>query len=114
ERFVQVPEGLPRNARYLALTVAGDSMTPLMHSDDVVLVKLGQELARDAIVVAWHPDHGYVVKCVGNLRGGGVELLSVNPEFPPITILRQPSLILGTVLARWCAHEVAEGGETPA
>jgi hypothetical protein len=33
-----------------------------------------------------------------------VELASLNPEYPPIVIQRDPSLVLGTVLLRWCTH----------
>ena len=103
ESWVAVPPDVGRG-RYVALTVSGDSMTPLMHSGDVVLVKLGGVAARDSVVVARRPDDGYVVKRVGRLRPSSVELLSLNPEFPPITVPRTEQSIVGTVVMRWCAH----------
>ena len=62
------------------------------------------ELVPDSVVVARVPDGGYVVKRVGGIVGSRVELASLNAEYPPIVIPRDPSLVLGTVLLRWCTH----------
>jgi hypothetical protein len=104
ESWVRVPEGLARG-QFVALTVRGESMAPLLHSGDVVLTRLGGELRRDAMVVARRPDEGYVVKKVGRLDTESVELLSLNPEFPPVHIPRDERLVVGTVVLRWCGHE---------
>jgi SOS-response transcriptional repressor LexA len=106
ESWVSVPPEVGRG-RYVALTVSGNSMTPLMHSGDVVLVKLGAAPVRDSVVVARRPDHGYVVKRVGRVQGSSVELLSLNPDFPPITVPRTEQSIVGTVVMRWCGHAAA-------
>jgi len=103
ERWIPLPDGAP-DGRYVALRVTGDSMVPLLHDGDTILVKLGDELVPDAVVVARVPDGGYVVKRVGGLAGSRVELESFNPDYPPIVIPRDPSLVLGTVLLRWCSH----------
>ena len=103
DTWVRVPDEMPRGD-YVALTVKGDSMLPLIHSDDVVLVKLGAEVARDTIVVARRPDDGYVVKRVGRVSPSTVELISLNPDYPPSTIERGEGTIAGTVLLRWCGH----------
>ena len=103
DSWVRVPDEMPRGD-YVALTVKGDSMLPLIHSDDVVLVKLGTEVARDTIVVARRPDDGYVVKKVGRVSPSTVELISLNPDYPPTTIERAEGAITGTVLLRWCGH----------
>lgn len=103
DSWVRVPDGMPRGD-YVALTVKGDSMLPLIHSDDVVLVKLGNEVARDTIVVARRPEDGYVVKRVGRVSPSTVELISLNPDDPPMTIERAEGAVTGTVLLRWCGH----------
>ena len=103
DRWIPLPEGTP-DGKYVALRVTGDSMVPLLHDGDTILVKLGEELAPDAVVVARVPDGGYVVKRVGGFAGSRVELASLNPDYPPIVIARDPSLVLGTVLLRWCTH----------
>ena len=106
DRWIPLPDGSP-DGKYVALRVTGDSMVPLLHDGDTILVKLGDELVPDAVVVARVPDGGYVVKRVGGIAGSRVELASLNAEYPPIVIPRDPSLVLGTVLLRWCTHGTA-------
>ena len=103
DRWIPLPQGTP-DGKYVALRVTGDSMVPLLHDGDTILVKVGDELVPDAVVVARVPDGGYVVKRVGGIVGSRVELASLNPDYPPIVIPRDPSLVLGTVLLRWCTH----------
>lgn len=101
--WASIPDDVPAG-RHVALKVAGDSMTPFLHGGDTVLVKLGDAIAGGSVVVARRPDDGYVVKRVGRVAGGEVELLSLNPDYPPISIPRDGRLVLGTVVLRWCDH----------
>jgi len=101
--FVQLPDHV-EHGQYVALTVAGDSMTPLLHTGDTILVKLGSELMADHVVVARHPEQGYVVKQVGRVTPLRVELTSLNADYPALEIPNDASLILGTVILRWCPH----------
>jgi SOS-response transcriptional repressor LexA len=100
---IPLPDDIPRG-KYLALMVRGDSMEPLIHTGDMVLVKLGDTLARDSVVVARDIDGGYVVKKVGRLRAKSIELESLNPAYPSMRVGRVPGSVLGTVLLRWCDH----------
>lgn len=102
ESWIELPRPpeLPRG-RYVALRISGESMAPLMHSGDVVLVRLGPRLVRDSVIVARRPDDGYVVKRVGAVRRTAIELRSLNPEFAPVIIPRSESLVVGTVVLRW-------------
>ena len=106
EAAVALPSSLPRG-EYVALTVLGDSMEPLLHSGDLVLVRRGAELKPGAIVVMHDSDAGYVVKKVGHVQARTVELLSLNPSYARRHVRRTRSSVLGTVLLRWCQHEVA-------
>ena len=99
-----LPAELPRG-RHLALRVSGESMEPVVHAGDVIVVRLGADVARDTVVVARGADDGYVVKRVGVLSRRSVELLSLNPAFPPVRIQRLANAVLGTVVLRWCAHD---------
>ncbi len=103
DSWLEIPPGVPVG-QYLALKVAGESMAPLMHTGDTVLVRLGAEVDRDTVVVARHPEDGYVCKRVGRIRGDVIELTSLEAGHPPITIPRDPRFILGTVLMVWCEH----------
>lgn len=104
ERWVALPEGVD-DGRYVALTVAGDSMEPLLASKDMILVRLGSELAPGSVVVARHPDDGYLVKRVGRVSDREVELESLNEAYEPVSIPHDESLVLGTVVLRWRSLE---------
>ena len=96
------PDAAP--GQHVALTVRGESMEPLLHAGDTILVKLGPELRRESVVVARRPDDGYVVKRVARVGRRVVELASFNAGYPPIRIPRRDDLILGTVLMCWRAQ----------
>jgi phage repressor protein C with HTH and peptisase S24 domain len=97
---VDVPDDLPR-APYVALQVAGDSMEPLIHSGDMVLVRVEDKATPGTVVVARDPEHGYVVKEVGRLTAHGIELRSLNPAFPTMRVPHGAGAVLGTVVLRW-------------
>ena len=101
DEWLTLPDELP-SGRYLALTVRGESMTPVLHSGDVILLRLGSRLEQGAVVVVRHPENGYVVKCIGALLQERVKLVSFNTDYPPVEIPRDDSLVLGTVILRWC------------
>jgi phage repressor protein C with HTH and peptisase S24 domain len=103
---VELPEAFP-SGRYVALTVAGESMEPLLHSGDTILVRLGTEATRGAIVVARHPENGYIVKRVASLQPRAIQLASLNASYPTVKLPRRGDLIVGTVVLRWCAHGAA-------
>ena len=98
--WLELPEDVPPG-QHVALTVSGDSMEPLLHAGDTILIKLDPEVRRGAVVVARRPDDGYVVKRVSRVGPKVVELSSLNPGYPPIRIPRRDDLVLGTVLMCW-------------
>jgi SOS-response transcriptional repressor LexA len=104
--WLELPEDVPPG-QHVALTVRGDSMEPLLHAGDTILLKLDPELRRGAVVVARRPDDGYVVKRVSRVGPKVVELASLNPRYPPIRIPRRDDLVLGTVLMCWRQHPPA-------
>ena len=105
---IDVPEDLPR-APYLALEVTGDSMEPLLHSGDTVLVRVEERAMPRTVIVARVPDHGYVVKEVAAVTADGLELRSLNSAFPPVRVPHAAGAVLGTVLLRWCPHGASIG-----
>ncbi|HEY7898693.1 MAG TPA: S24 family peptidase [Gemmatimonadaceae bacterium] len=103
EQWVELPAEA-RAGEYLALTVAGDSMTPCLHGGDVILVNPRKAVTRDCIVVARRADdgyeNGYVVKHVTRCGKSVLELSSFNSEYAPFTIERTPGAVVGVVVAR--------------
>lgn len=103
ERWLRVPDALP-DARYLALRVVGTSMAPMLRSGDVVLVRAdarGREVRPGRVVVARHPDDGYVCKRVHAVGARDVALASLEPGHALLRLPRDPALVVGTVVAAW-------------
>jgi SOS-response transcriptional repressor LexA len=103
EAWVELPNDTPAG-EYVALRIVGDSMTPLMHTGDTVLVKRGPDTQRDTVIVARHPDDVYVCKRVSSVGRTSIELASLAPGRPPITIPRDARFVVGTVVLVWCTH----------
>jgi len=102
--WVELPDHIAPG-QHVALMVRGDSMEPLLHSGDTILVELGPELRRGAVVVARQSDDSYVVKRVTRICGPVLELESLHPGYPPIRIPRRGDTVLGTVLMCWRASK---------
>lgn len=96
DRWVELPDGT-RGAKHVAVSVHGESMTPVLLPHDVIVVRIGTEAAVGQIVVARLPDGGHVVKRVASVTRLTVELESFNAEFTPFHIPRDSSLIVGAV-----------------
>jgi SOS-response transcriptional repressor LexA len=103
EVWVRVPDDAPPG-QYVSLSVVGESMDPLLHTGDSVLVRVDPNVVRDTVILARLPEGGYVVKRVGKLTRTRLELLSLNPAFAPISVPREANTVLGTVILRWCPH----------
>ena len=99
--WVRIPPDVPPG-RYLAIRIAGDSMEPAIRHGDTILVRLETDIKRDTVVVARHPEDGYVCKRVHRLLKERIELSSLAPDRPLVVIPRDPRLIVGTVVLVWC------------
>ena len=107
DEWVELPRDTPPG-QYVALKVSGDSMAPLLRTDDVILVRLGPKVERDTVVVARLPEGGYVVKRVGQIGRTRLVLTSLNAAVPPLTVPRAAGAVVGTVVMRW-----SEGAHRP-
>jgi SOS-response transcriptional repressor LexA len=109
DTWVALPADLP-SSRYVALRVVGDSMLPLLHSGDLVLLDLDAPVRPGMIAVARHPEHGYVVKRVARMGADGspLSLVSLNPAYPAVSLERVPGALMGPIVLRWCPHAPAK------
>lgn len=114
DSWIDLPPDVAPGA-YIGLGVKGDSMEPLMHTGDTILVRIGGDLQSDTVVVARHPENGYVVKRLARLTSTTVHLTSLNDAYPALALPRDPALIVGTVIMRWCAHgeDASSSGTCP-
>jgi len=108
ESWIDVPlelEGGP----FLALSISGDSMVPLVHTGDTVLVRVSPVVRMNTVVVARHPEDGYVCKWVRSVGRRRLTLASLDPSRADVVIPHDRSLIVGTVVVAWCHHDRAVG-----
>lgn len=103
--WIELPPDVPPG-QYIALKIVGNSMAPLMHTGDTVLVRIGSDVQRDTVIVARHPDDGYVCKRVSRVRREVIELSSLERDRPLIVVPRDPACIVGTVVLVWCHHRM--------
>ena len=104
DQWIVRPDELPPGD-YLALRVSGDSMTPLLHDGDTIVLRIGGEASPETVVVARLPDDGYVVKKVARADADFLELESLNDAYSSRSVPRRDAAVLGTVVMRWCVHE---------
>jgi len=100
DRWLELPDDITPG-RYVALRVAGDSMTPVLCPREVILIQLDSTPRVDDLVVARLPDQSHVVKRIASIEDGSIELASFNPDYRPIFVAREPSPVVGTVIARF-------------
>jgi len=72
--------------RVYALEIAGDSMEPLYREGDIVIVQPSASVRRGDRVVARTREGEVIAKTLGRRTEQAVELISVNPAYPPRTV----------------------------
>lgn len=100
DRWLELPDDIP-SGRYVALRVAGDSMRPVLDAREVILIDLDAAPRVDDLIVARLPDQSNVVKRIASMKGSTIELASFNPDYESIFVARDPSPVVGTVIARF-------------
>jgi len=90
---------------YFALRVRGNSMDPLIRHGDIVIVRKQDEYNDGDIVIALVNGNEGVCKILEYRNNGGIALLSINPDFPPMTfnaeqIENLPVRIMGRCVER--------------
>ncbi len=103
DSWIELPQGTPAG-RYLAVRIKGESMVPLLHTGDTILVQLDVPIERGRLILVQMPDGGYAAKKVGRVTTTRIELLSLNPDFAPVMIQRDERKVIGTVVMLWCGH----------
>ena len=98
EEYINVPLKYAKEGN-IAITVTGDSMSPKIQSEDIIIVDtLDQEFCDKKICVVNFNDDLYV-KTIST-SDGEMSLVSVNPFYPPIRVKRTDHLkIIGRVVS---------------
>lgn len=90
---------------FFALRVRGPSMEPLIRHGDIVIVRRQDEYNDGDIVVALVNGNEGVCKLLEYRNNGGIALLSLNPDFPPMNFTAEqienlPVRIMGRCVER--------------
>lgn len=90
---------------YFALRVRGTSMEPLIRHGDIVIVRRQEEFNDGDIVIALVNGDEGVCKLLEYRNNGGIALISLNPDFPPMTFSAEqienlPVRIMGRCVER--------------
>ena len=90
---------------YFALRVRGTSMEPLIRHGDIVIVRRQEEFNDGDIVIALVNGNEGVCKLLEYRNNGGIALISLNPDFPPMTFTAEqienlPVRIMGRCVER--------------
>ncbi len=68
------------------IAVKGDSMEPLLHDGDLILIDQAQTKPVDGRIFVARFDSDLFVKRLQRLPGDKLQLLSSNPVYPPLTV----------------------------
>ena len=91
--------------QFFALRVRGPSMEPLIRHGDIVIVRKQDEYNDGDIVIALVNGNEGVCKLLEYRNNGGIALLSLNPDFPPMNFTAEqienlPVRIMGRCVER--------------
>lgn len=106
--WVELPDDVA-DGRHVALTVHGDSMEPMLHAGDTILVRLDARATVGDVIVARRPEDGHVVKRVSEITGDRLVLSSLNAAYDALEVPNAPGTVVGTVVLRWCRHGERRG-----
>lgn len=81
-----------------ALEVTGDSMEPVYRRGDRVVIAPGAAVRRGDRIVAKTTDGEVLAKELGRTTARTVELISLNPKYPPRTLARSDVLWMARIL----------------
>lgn len=98
----EISEGLAKTGEFFGLKIKGDSMTPDICNNDIVIVRQQDDAENGDIVIATINGDEATCKRLRKYRGG-IELLSINPSYKPLEfsnedIVEKPVKIIGKVV----------------
>ena len=81
-----------------ALEISGDSMEPAYREGDRIIVAPGADIRRGDRVVAKTREGEVLAKLLGRITENRVELVSLNPAYPPRELMREELAWIARIL----------------
>ncbi len=98
EGTLPLPRAWVRDEEVFLLRIAGDSMAPLLHPGDLVMVRVQPRVAQGEIAVVLVHDEATVKRVFE--EAGGLVLKGDNPAFPPLRFAPEEAAELVQVLGK--------------
>ena len=100
--YEEISEDMAKHGEYFALKIQGDSMTPRICNNDVVIVRQQNDAENGDIVIATINGDDAVCKRLQKYNDG-IALISLNPQYDPIYLKKdeideKPVRIIGKVV----------------
>jgi len=100
--YEEITEDMVKHGEYFALKIQGDSMTPRIWNNDVVIVRQQDDAENGDIVIAAINGDDAVCKRLQKYNDG-IALISLNPQYEPIYFKKdevdeKPVRIIGKVV----------------
>ena len=100
--YEEITEDMAKHGEYFALKIQGDSMTPRIWNNDVVIVRQQDDAENGDIVIAAINGDDAVCKRLQKYNDG-IALISLNPQYEPIyfkkdEVVEKPVRIIGKVV----------------
>lgn len=100
--YEEITEDMSKHGKYFALKIQGDSMTPRIFNNDVVIVRQQDDADNGDIVIVTINGDDAVCKRLQKYNDG-IALVSLNPQYEPIylkkdEIANKPVRIIGKVV----------------
>lgn len=100
--YEEITEDMSKHGKYFALKIQGDSMTPRIFNNDVVIVRQQDDAENGDIVIVTINGDDAVCKRLQKYNDG-IALVSLNPQYEPIylkkdEVANKPVRIIGKVV----------------
>ena len=100
--YEEITEDMSKHGKYFALKIQGDSMTPRICNNDVVIVRQQDDAENGDIVIVTINGDDAVCKRLQKYNDG-IALVSLNPQYEPIylkkdEVANKPVRIIGKVV----------------
>ena len=100
--YEEITEDMSKHGKYFALKIQGDSMTPRIFNNDVVIVRQQDDADNGDIVIVTINGDDAVCKRLQKYNDG-IALVSLNPQYEPIylkkdEVANKPVRIIGKVV----------------
>lgn len=100
--YEEITEDMARHGEYFALKIQGDSMSPRIWNNDVVIVRQQDDAENGDIVIATINGDDAICKRLQKYNDG-IALISLNPQYEPIYLKKEdveekPVRIIGKVV----------------